>query len=415
MPPSDLTPALVVVDSRNIFHQCDAATGFRLLPQVAGVVEAMRDYGFEALEVHVGLALPRRQDAPHLPQAAADNQAYKAQVEAHERGSVLLGELHRKDGGRGIHVEEKQVDVACAVDICRHAALMSRHDSPFKAIVVLSQDTDLTPSFRYAREVNVPLVVAAHERVERRGFDYLLLTERAFRSIGQIREPLAGHALRSEVARAASGPDRWDEWVRGAWDPSRQRVHVTGPGGLRGVVKQEHVTGVTEGDPVRLRIAGIDWGRRRRDFPLVTCSPKNPAPGHDHRSDLVIGEVRRRRAVTEVELKSAVGGRSRLSYPPGGLTSGSRVVVDVVDPKRPLLVGSLDPNGARDLMQAKPLCIEPFRQVGPTTTLAHADEHRTVLIAHKADGPPILGSRYAAVIVESTSRPVVKLVSSALP
>lgn len=35
---TDLTPALVVVDSRNIFHQTDAATGFRLRPQVPGVV-----------------------------------------------------------------------------------------------------------------------------------------------------------------------------------------------------------------------------------------------------------------------------------------------------------------------------------------------------------------------------------------
>lgn len=413
---TDLTPALVVVDSRNIFHQTDAATGFRLRPQVSGVVEAMKDYGFDALEVHVGLALPRTQDRADLPVAAAENGKYMSEVESADRGSVLLGELHRKDGRRGsVKVEEKQVDVACAVDICRYAALISRHESRFRAIVVLSQDTDMTPALKYAGEVGVPLVLAAHERVERRGFSYLLLTERAFRSMGQIKEPLAGHALRSMVARAVTGPELWCEWKIQGWDASRERLIVATADGLRGVTKEEHVGDRREGETVQLRVAGIDWGRRRNDFPLLTCTAKRPSPGHDHRDDFHVAVVRRRRAVTEVEFEAPVGGKKRLTYPPGGFVSRSEVVVDVLEPKRPLLVGPLQVHPSRDVMQAKPICVTPFERAKEATTVGKAGSSR-VLIAHSPTDPPVLGARYAAVLVESGGgRPIVKLVSSALP
>jgi hypothetical protein len=339
------------------------------------------------------------------------------QVESADRGSVLLGELHRKDGRRGsVKVEEKQVDVACAVDICRHASLISRHESRFKAIVVLSQDTDLTPALKYAGEVGVPLVLAAHERVEYRGFNYMLLTERAFRSMGQIREPLAGHALRSEVAVAISGPDLWCEWTIEGWDPSRERVIVAAPDGLRGVTKSEHVGDLREGESVRLRVAGVDWGRRRNDFPLVTCTAKRPSSGHDHRDDFRAALVKRRRAVTEVELEEEVGGKRRLAYPAGGFVSRSKVLVDIGEPKRPLLVGPLEAHPSRDLMQAKPMCVTPFERARDTTTVGMVGSSSRVLIAHSVSDPPELGARYAAVLVESGGgRPIVKLISSALP
>lgn len=377
----------------------------------------MKDYGFDALEVHVGLALPRAQDRADLPVAAAENSAYMAQVESADRGSVLLGELHRKDGRRGnIKVEEKQVDVACAVDICRHAALISRHESRFKAIIILSQDTDLTPALRYGAEVGVPLVLAAHERVEYRGFSYMLLTERAFRCMGQIKEPLAGHALRHRVALAVSGPDLWLDWTIQGWDPSRERVIVSSADGLRGVTKSEHVGDQREGESIRLRVAGVDWGRRRTDFPLLTCTPKRPSSGHDHRSDFQLAVVKRRRAIAEIELEGEVAGKRRLAYPAGGVASGTQVLIDLAEPRRPLLVGPLQPHASRDLMQAKALCVTPFERGSNTTTVGIVGASGRVLIVHSAAEPPELGARYAGVLAESGGgRPIVKLISSPLP
>lgn len=414
---SGLTPALVVVDSRNIFHQTDAATGFRMRPQVQGIVEAMRDYGFDALEVHVGLALPRSQDWAQLSSAAKANSDYMNEIDAHQRGSVLLGELHRKDkAGGGYVVEEKQVDVACAVDICRHASQMAHHNSPFRAIILLSQDTDLTPAVKYAEEINVPLVLGAHERVERRGFPYILLTERTLRAMGHIREPVAGHALRTAVAKAVSGPDLWDDWTIGEHDPHRERVLVSAADGLRGVVKPHLVVGKNVGDTVRLRVAGVDWGRRRRlPFPLVVCTTTNPSSAHDHRADYERRFVRGRRALTELILDRPVGNKSRLNYPAGGVASGTEVLIDVSDPKRPLVVGALTIPASRDLAQAKPFCVEPVSRLSDTATIAKTASGRVVVSHSKAD-PPKLGSRYVAVLVESGKQSVVvKLISSPLP
>lgn len=411
------TPALVIVDSRNIFHQTESATGFRMLPTVEGIIDAMGDYGFEVLEVHIGVAMPRSQDARRLSNAAEENGAYIAAIESAEAGRVLPGELHRKDRGNGkFGVEEKQIDVACAVDICRHASLMAQHRSPFKAIVVLSQDTDLTPSFHYAGEVGAPLIVAAHERVERRGFPYLLLTERAFRKMARVR-PLSGHALRLALAQAVMEPDRVEPWRLIAWDPRRERQLVERSDGLRGVLRSDHVPPTAKpGEEVPLRIIGVDFGRRRNDFPLATCSAKGLPPGKDYRSDFQTRFVKARRGITEVVLDSAVSSKTRLDYPPGGVSSGSRILVDCTDPHRPLVVGPLQEHPSRALMQAEPLCVYPLEPVSPTSTIARTEGGGRVLLSHSQGAVPEAGRRHAAVLVESGRKSgVAKLVSSPLP
>jgi len=412
-----LTPALVVVDSRNIYHQTESATGFRELPCVDGVVDAMKDFGFDALEVHIGLALPRSQDAKRLAAAGQMNRAFKKKIEEASRGRVLLGELHAKqrDGGRYVG-EEKQVDVACAVDICRHATLIAQHDSPFKAIVVLSQDTDLTPALRYAEEIHVPAVVAAHERVERRGFPYILLTERSFRKIARVHEPLVGHALRSAAAMAAFGPEMWCDWEVIGWDPTRERVLLVNADGLRGVIKRQLLDEKGASKPgamISLRVTGLNYGPRRNSFPLVACTTKGVHPSFDHRQDLVVRTVAARRAVGEVELATPVYSKSKLDYPLGGVVPGCEVVIDCREPNRPILVGPLSLPVDRAVVQAAPIIVEPFKRASSTTTAASCASGR-VLLAHSSAESPAIGRRYAAVVIDEKSR-VGKLISGPLP
>lgn len=415
---SELLPSLVVVDSRNIFHQTEEAIGFRRLPSVEGVIDAMRDYGFDAQQVHIGLALPRSHDAQKLSDAAKVNMAFKTQVESNPRGAVLLGELHKRERARGgFTVEEKQVDVACAVDICRHAIQIARHESKFKAIVVLSQDTDLTPAFKFTRELGVPLVIASHARVEYRKFPYILLTERSFRKMTRTTPKLAGHALRAAVARAASDQgDVWSEFVVQEWDPSRERYIVERDDGLRGVVRDEQIGTAGVGDALKLRVAGVDFGRRRNGFPLATCTARGPHPGHNHRDGFEVARVKRRRSANEIELQAPVWGKSRLAYPPGGLVSGSEVLVDVTEPARPLVVGPRQLPTDRGLVQAAPVCVYPIKELSSTATLAAAPAlGRRVVIARSAATRMERGRRYAAVLVESAPNAVAKLVSGPLP
>ncbi len=412
-----LTPALVVVDSRNIFHQTASATGYRERPVVDGVIDAMHDYGFEALEVHVGLALPRARDAVTLSEAKRVNELFRDSIEANPQGKVLLGELHLKQKARGqVVAEEKQVDVACAVDICRHANLIARHESRFKAIVVLSQDTDLSPALRYAQEIHVPVIVGAHERVEYRGFPHLLLTERSFRKIAGISAPLIGHALRHAVATSVIGPDRWGDWELVAWDATRERWLVKDANGLLGVLRSDHasLTGKpSPGDVLRLRVAGADFGRRGNDFPLVTCTPKGVHPGHDHRTRYERRVVAGRRGINEVILDRPVHAKSRLDYPPGGVLAGAELLIDCGEPLRPVVVGPLELPTNRDLCQACPFSVTTIQQTSPTTTAATSRTHGRVVISHSAGTPPELGVRYAAVLVNE--KRVAKLISSVLP
>ncbi|MGH8908373.1 MAG: hypothetical protein ACRD0K_18155, partial [Egibacteraceae bacterium] len=117
---------------RNVIHQAEDVLGYRCKPTVAGVIDALSLYGYDVLEVHVGLALAREMDREALSGSHAENLAYLRTVEAHPR---VPRELHRRPDGR---VEEKMVDVACAVEVARHATLIRQSRSPFRAIVMLS-------------------------------------------------------------------------------------------------------------------------------------------------------------------------------------------------------------------------------------------------------------------------------------
>ncbi len=79
-------PALAVVDSRNVIHQAEDVLGYRCKPTVAGVIDALSLYGYDVLEVHVGLALAREVDREALSRSHAENLAYLRTVEAHPRG-----------------------------------------------------------------------------------------------------------------------------------------------------------------------------------------------------------------------------------------------------------------------------------------------------------------------------------------
>jgi hypothetical protein len=253
--------------------------------------------------------------------------------------------------------------------------------------------------------------------VEWRGFDYMLLTERAFRRMARVQIPMAGHALRTAVARAVMAPDAFDDWTIVGRDPSRKRLLVERlTDKLRGVVREEQIPGWSVGDVVKLRVAGADFGRRKKaGFPLAACTTKPPSRTLDHRSRFERRFVRRRRALTEIQLDRPVLGKDRLDYPAGGLASNSEVLIDCSEATRPLIVGPLKAHQSRRLTQAEPLCVVPVKHHSATATFARTEADGRVLLSHSARDVPTLGDRYAAVLVESGGNAVAKLISSKLP
>lgn len=255
-------PALAIVDSRNMLHQAEEVLGYRARPTVTGVIDALSLYGFEVLDVHVGLALARLRDREALSEAHRENTAYKREVEAHPRGCVLEGELHIKDGGRA---EEKMVDVACAVDITQHAVLIAQGQSPYRAIVVLSQDIDLTPAYEFALSAKgIPLYVASGV-VDKRAYPYLLLGEGAFLRACLTGYTLCGALLRDAIARMAQERP-CGRWVFARFDQSRGGLVMRDRSGVPGLADPKELGRLETGDEQELYVSGVDFGVGVRNF-----------------------------------------------------------------------------------------------------------------------------------------------------
>lgn len=398
---SDKRPAIVIVDSRNLLHQIEDVTGSLTHATVDGVVSALDVYGFDVQQVHVGLARARAQDREVLARQDQENEALQDAVEQHEKGRVLLGELHAK--GDGV-VNEKMVDVACAVDVCRQIADSSSEPA---VLIVCSADTDLSPAYQYAKELQYPLYVAAAGDVNRRSDPHLILPPAALeRASGQ---PVgASWALRARIAAAVMTGGAHDfEVVR--WDRARDGVLLRrvsdGLPGIASSVDMDHVgpDAVHEirHQTVTLRVVGVDLGSRQKRFPILRCALRGGGG-----ASLVRGVVRGfpRAGAVRVELKSGV--QVSCDCPPGMATQGSTVrvlaggststVIDVVQPA-PLTAGGVTLN------PASPMIVTVKMLAGPSSGLPQAVSeagHRYGLLVDQVDGAARslrLGGRYAAL------------------
>src|SRR5665811_1784600 len=92
-------PAVAFVDSRNLTGDAATVVGSEAAVDVAGIIAALDLFGFDVIEVRVGLALAQRSridraDSDHakwLKKAHEKNAELKVAVEQHSHGSVLEG------------------------------------------------------------------------------------------------------------------------------------------------------------------------------------------------------------------------------------------------------------------------------------------------------------------------------------
>ncbi len=408
-------PALAVVDSRNMLHRAEDLLGYQARPTVEGVIDALSLYGFDVLDVHVGLALARRRDREALSEAHRDNAAYKREIQDHPRGRVLEGELHIKDGGRA---EEKMVDVACAVDITQHAILIAQGQSPYRAIVVLSQDIDLTPAYEFAVNTEgIPLYVASSGVVDKREYPYLLLGEEAFRRACPTGYQPCGAPLRDAIARMAH-EQRCGRWIFERFDRLRNGLVMRDPSGILGLADPKELGRLGAGDERQLHAVGVDFGMGVRQFPLLALARDKPRG----RRDLHQAVVTRRLAPREVELRMSNGELVRAYCEVGHCLSGARVLVQVRETHR--LVGALAPAQAlvqdgQELDPMHPLLVRVLTVRTPTQAIGIVEKgSRCTVLANREAGLRA-GQMLAAVPIDlkpqGRERLVVQAISSALP
>lgn len=310
-----------VIDSRNVFHQVGDTCGVRCLPSVTGVVAALRRYGLEAAEVYVGLALPRVRDAARLSRSGYDNEEYRKRVVA-EGGSVLLGELHHNNG----FTQEKMVDVACAVRVTQTVQEIRSGSSNLEAVVVLSQDSDLTPAYRAAEAAGVTVILGGQDAVQYRGLPYVLLGPHAFAEMCPDLGLVTGHEVRMSVAAslAQGGLMQWEVVSTGRFarlkDPQTSMTAVPAKGYVL----------PPAGTLVDLYPVGVEWREELMGakFAVLVVDAKPASGGRTWAPATVVTRL----APLKVKVATAKGASwsgGAAVYPLGGVVAGDQVLVDL--------------------------------------------------------------------------------------
>ena len=408
---SGLVPAFVIVDSRNVRGMADRVGGMKRLPSVAGVIAALRPYGIEATTVAVGIARPDPSSsaAGQMRQALLDNDSYAARVESHPRGQVLPGKLVLRNGV----MEEKITDVACATEVCRQAHRIVTGVATAQAIVVISEDIDISPAFRFAEELGVAVYAAAHDTVHSRPGGWLLLGEPAFvRMCGRPPGmPNIGADLRAEVARRivtrVTTPN--GVWTVLYEDRTRGRIVVRDAQGVTGVVDPAAVGSVRPRQLINrpLTAVGVSFGGpRSNDFPQLILSPTSRSVT----GQCETAEVEARRDPTRVVVRftSGASAGSRREVQTGIAVPGVGDVVLVhVESAAPTrrsrvrLVGTLTPapaivEGHRD--EPKIYTVVGETPLGDAVALDQAGNKDIVKLPRGVTPKP--GERFAAVIID---------------
>lgn len=411
---------LAIVDSRNVHGQTQDVLGVAATPTVAGVVDGLSLYGFDVTEVQVGLALARRADQAALAIEHSTNVAYQNEILADPRGRVLLGELHLKAAGPPRIVDEKIVDVQCALAVALSARDIADGKSSFDSIVVCSQDIDIRPALEYAVGLGVPVWVAAHEVVDRRPQPHLLLT---CEPLSRFRPPtgVCGHERRSLVAAAALAPDVRTWTAVGRLGASRMWSVVDADGTPGMCDEAMFGSPPTPGVQVSLGVHSINFGSQGRAVPVVYCN-RTPAPA----PLAVEGIVRRRLRLNRLEVTIA-GTRHEVTYPPGGVLANWRVAIKVTpatatQPERLAVIGPHGPPTVSN--QLKQLACSATPMVVEATTNSISSSRTEVrgamgrlLLSHPPAKPPAPGEKLAVALADAGGHkflPVVHRLSSAL-
>ncbi|MCH8899411.1 MAG: NYN domain-containing protein [Acidobacteria bacterium] len=366
---------------------------------------------------YFSVALPRDRDRERLYRQEAENRTYIDRLVRDDRVSILEGELHVQDGGR---IEEKLVDVLCAVESIRQAKHIADAEvaSTAQGVVVLSQDADLIPGIQLAQEFGVPVLSIAPGKVDRRGHPFLIIAEPSLADLVGAKAPM-GQELRQSIATAATQPaiDSWefmytkDLGQRGvvAWMKHRH--------GLVGVCDRSLVTNDSMGTLLDLAPHGVLPGRGN-EFPVLELGL---AP---HRSDdLVEGVVVGRYRLFQVTVDLEASGQAKVFVPNSYLTPGTQVLLQRVSDGRFRYIGALaDPPplvgcGGID-MEAVSL-VATIREHRGQHALANVHDPELEVFIPSGASQTVVGDSHLISLVgsgrESSSPFVAHLASSPLP
>jgi hypothetical protein len=332
-----LIPCAVVVDSRNLIGQANRMFGAPSPFTVAGIRQALIGYGLDAIEVRVGMAtrVPQKTTCSQQVTSMCQKNGKHAAALVAEGAQVLHGYLVE----RGDKVEEKQVDVLCAVAVADLAERIALRSSSATCIVCISEDMDLMPAYDFAYVRGVPVFAAAIDTVHVRGDQrsWLLLDEAAIDSACPSTARYRGSRLRAWTARIALEASQ----VAGLWTVGHRTkdglYEMSRNNGARGFWCND--AGLRGGEKVTLYATGVVAEPRTRRFPQLHLSVTPPTGPFANVERAV---VKFWVAQNRVKVGLASGDESTVSAPTGCLLPGQEVAVLRGDGGSLTFIGELD-------------------------------------------------------------------------
>lgn len=398
--------AAVVVDSRNVRGQVADCFGQPRHVHVAGVIEMLAAYGFAVTDVYVGVATNGRTNGSrYLADSLQNNQRYAAEIVSHPAGHVLEGRLVERAGPAGPQLEEKLVDVLCALQVARLAQQI-KDGGRTGAIIVLSEDMDLIPSYEFAQELGVTVFAASNDIVDTRAQHsrWVLLTEAALEAAaGRPYGRDLGSDLRRRMARLLTASE-FRPLKFSARKQVAGTVHLQHNSGARAIwltppVGHQHRKDASH----HLYVHGLDWS----DGPFPRFVVASDAPASECEG-LQKGVVLHIPTPTRVTVRLPDGLTKNLSgAAPGSLLVGMTVLVQVEGTGRQRawrLVGSLEPRPTSPgwFDPTKPLVVRAISTGGTAGARVRAKILQTgqeITLQPPSEDRVQTGQEYAAVPV----------------
>lgn len=331
-------PADVIVDTWNLRNQAGDVLGSNRFPDIPGIVTALAAYGFDVQHVYAAAACTPYSDRPsqRVQKALATTEPFVRHMKAAPNGTLLEGKLTDRSGS----LEEKLVDVLCAVQIARCAMRIVTGLSSARAIVVISEDIDLTPAYTMARELGVPVYAGANETVHTRPGDWLIFSDATMIEMGGRPHGDVGAQRKTLLAKQLLTADMHRQFSFRYLDRATGLLVFRHRTGIEGVLPaSESPAQMSPGDALQLYPVDLYTAPAASGFPALLLS--TTAPVSSRAQHLLEGEVVEWLQPTRVRVELN-GGTRAYEAAPGTLLPRMKVAVHCQPSSRRRLVGGLE-------------------------------------------------------------------------
>ncbi|MDO5750665.1 MAG: hypothetical protein Q4P78_05615 [Rothia sp. (in: high G+C Gram-positive bacteria)] len=202
----------IIVDTQNIAKRTKDLLGFKKNLSAAGIRTFFETLGYDIDALYMAAATKPKGDIARVEKSLKHNNDRAAKWEA-EGATILPGYLAARNertptGEIEVSIEEKQIDVLCALAIIQ--AALDHANDPHHVIFILSNDSDLQPAMDMAASLGARIIHA--RTAEYRALDtstahsWMALTCEDLATISHALPEKSYSGMRANIAEILSNP-----------------------------------------------------------------------------------------------------------------------------------------------------------------------------------------------------------------